>query len=109
MDNLPQFEPPRYAELREWWKKYRHNPDVLRLILEVQTQRYALAEMRSMAEFARDQAKKEAPDLLRKGYALPRLHRRLETEVRRGGQIYPEYKFSKEDSERRKTHEFRRP
>jgi hypothetical protein len=107
MDTLPQFEPPKYTELREWWKKYRHVPEVARLILEVQTQRYALSEMRSMAEFARDQAKKDAPELLRKGYALPQLHRRLEAELRRCGQVYPLYKFSKEDLKRMSSHDIR--
>ncbi|MFM0302403.1 hypothetical protein PQQ99_19990 [Paraburkholderia sediminicola] len=103
MDTLPQFEPPRYAELREWWKKYRGNPDVIRLILEVQTQRYAFSEMRTMAEFARDQAAEEAPELLDKGKALANLHRRLEQELRRSGRVYPEHKFS----DRRSSHEFR--
>jgi hypothetical protein len=107
MDTLPQFEPPQYAELREWWKKYRGNRDVIRLILEVQTQRYALSEMRTMAEFARDHAAQEAPELLYKGNPLAKLHRRLEQELKRGGKVYPEHKFSKEDLERRSSHEFR--
>ena len=40
VDTLPPFDPPQYAELRDWWKKHP-NADVRRLILEVQTLRYA--------------------------------------------------------------------
>lgn len=100
MDTLPQFESPLYAELREWWVKYHGNPDVRRLILEVQTQRYAFAEMRMMAESAVNEVKEEAPEVIHKGRALPRLHRRLEEELRRCGRIYPEYKLSKSEAER---------
>jgi hypothetical protein len=102
---LPPFDPPQYDELREWWLQYRGNTDVLRLILEVQAQRYAIAEMRMMADAARRQAADEAPELLHKGRALPQLHRRLEQELKRGGRIYPEPKLSKEDKRRRSSHE----
>lgn len=102
---LPQFDPPLYEELREWWHKYRGNRDILRLILEVQTQRYAIAEMRMMAEAARKHAAEEAPELVRNGQMLPKLHRRLEDELKRAGRVYPEYKFSKEDEKRRSSHE----
>jgi hypothetical protein len=101
MDTLPQFDPPRYDELREWWMKYRGNSDIRRLILEVQTQRYALSEMRDIAESARNYARQHAPETLGNDRSLTRLHRRLEDELRRGGQVYPEYKFSKEYLERR--------
>lgn len=100
---LPSFDPPQYDELREWWKTYRGNTDVLRLILEVQSQRYAIAEMRMMADAARRQAAEEAPELLAKGRALPKLHRRLEQELKRGGRIYPEPKLSKAEAERIKV------
>src|SRR6266702_3565874 len=97
---LPPFDPPLYAELREWWQKYR-NQDIHRLILEVQTQRYALAELRTMAEVARGQAAEEAPELLHNGRMLPKLHRRLEEELRRVGRVYPESKATREDRKRR--------
>lgn len=100
---LPSFDPPQYDELREWWKTYRGNTDVLRLILEVQSQRYAIAEMRMMADAARRQAAEEAPELLGKGRALPKLQRRLEQELKRGGRIYPEPKLSKAEAERIKV------
>lgn len=103
MDTLPQFDPPLYAELREWWQKYRGNPDVMRLILEVQTQRYALAEMRTMAEDVRRQAAEEAPELLHNGRAFPKLHRKLEQDLKRVGRVYPEHKMSKAEAERIKV------
>lgn len=102
---LPQFDPPLYDELREWWTKYRGNRDIIRLILEVQAQRYAIAEMRMMADAARKQAAEEAPELLRNGRMFPKLQRRLEDELKRVGRVYPEYKFSKEDEKRRSSHE----
>lgn len=97
---LPPFDPPDYFELREWWQKYRDG-DIRRLILEVQTQRYALAELRTMSETVLRRAAEEAPELLHKGEMLPKLHRRIETELRRGGRVYPESKAVHEDGKRR--------
>jgi hypothetical protein len=97
---LPPFDPPLYAELREWWQKYRAD-DIRRLILEVQSQRYALAELRIMSETVVRQAADEAPDMLNKGQMLPKLHRRIEDELRRGGRVYPESKAVREDGKRR--------
>jgi hypothetical protein len=97
---LPPFDPPDYFELREWWQKYREG-DIRRLILEVQTQRYALAELRIMSETVLRQVAEEAPQLLDKGQTLPKLHRRIEKELRRGGRVYPESKAVHEDGKRR--------
>lgn len=97
---LPPFDPPEYFELREWWQKYR-DWDIHRLILEVQTQRYALAELRTMSESVLRQAATEAPEMLHKGQTLPKLHRRIEQELRRGGRVYPESKGVHEDGKRR--------
>jgi hypothetical protein len=97
---LPPFDPPMYAELREWWQKYR-NTDIRRLILEVQTQRIALAELRMMSETVLRHAATEAPEMLHKGQPLPKLHRRIDEELRRGGRVYPESKAVHEDGKRR--------
>lgn len=99
MDTLPPFDPPLYAELRDWWKKHP-SADVRRLILEVQTLRYAISEMRTLAEDARRQATEEAPELLYNGRALPKLHRRLENELRRCGRVYAPHKLSPEEEKR---------
>jgi hypothetical protein len=42
---LPPFVPPTLAELREWYRRYRSNEDVRRLVLEVQHARTRLAEL----------------------------------------------------------------
>jgi hypothetical protein len=50
---LPPFNPPKYDELRAWWRLYPAD-DVRRLILEVQSQRYFLSELRIVAEACRN-------------------------------------------------------
>ncbi len=97
---LPPFDPPDYFELRDWWRKYRER-DIRRLILEVQTQRIALAELRTMSEMVLRQAADDAPEMVQKGRALPKLHRRIEAELRRGGRVYPESKAVEQDGKRR--------
>lgn len=42
---LPPFIPPTLAELREWYRLYKENGDVWRLVLEVQHSRETLAEL----------------------------------------------------------------
>jgi hypothetical protein len=100
MDALPPFDPPEYGELRDWWLKYRDNPDIRRLILEVQTQRYGLAEMRMLAETATKEAKDEAPELLYNSRALPRLHRHIEQALKRVGRVFAEYQLSERERKR---------
>lgn len=97
---LPPFDPPRYVELRDWWPRYRDR-NIRRLILEVQTQRYALSELRIMSETVLRQAAGEAPEMLQKGQPLPKLHRRIEEELRRGGQVYSTPREVHEDGKRR--------
>ncbi|PRZ56549.1 hypothetical protein BX589_101199 [Paraburkholderia fungorum] len=45
---LPPFIPPTLAELREWYRLYKENGDVWRLILEVQHQRELLAHLNKL-------------------------------------------------------------
>ena len=54
---LPEFEAPRLDELREFWQRYRGNPDIERLILEVVTLRRALREIEEWRKLA-----EQAPD-----------------------------------------------
>ncbi|MFM0155713.1 hypothetical protein [Paraburkholderia sediminicola] len=42
---LPPFIPPTLAELREWYRLYKENANVWRLVLEVQHSRETLAEL----------------------------------------------------------------
>ncbi|MFM0405199.1 hypothetical protein [Paraburkholderia dipogonis] len=56
-----------------------------------------------MAESVRRQAAEEAPELLHKGQTLPKLHRRIEEELRRCGRVYPEYQLSKSEAARIKV------
>jgi hypothetical protein len=45
---LPPFIPPTLAELREWYRLYKENADVWRLILEVQHSRQTLAHLNKL-------------------------------------------------------------
>jgi hypothetical protein len=57
---LPPFDPPKYEELRAWWRLYPAD-DIRRLILEVQSQRYFLSELRTAAESCRNTAVNDRP------------------------------------------------
>jgi hypothetical protein len=46
---LPPFETPSDSELRRLYRAYRDNPEVRRLILEVQCARYSILEISAMA------------------------------------------------------------
>jgi hypothetical protein len=48
--NLPAFVPPSLTELRALWREHRSNEDIERLILEIQHQRQALMQMRSLVD-----------------------------------------------------------
>lgn len=48
--NLPTFDPPSLTELRTLWRVHRGNIDIERLILEIQHQRLALMQMRSLVD-----------------------------------------------------------
>jgi hypothetical protein len=84
---LPPFDPSQYDELQPWWRRYR-DVDIRRLILEVQAQRYVLAEMRIAAEAACERAAQVDRQLMPRGEPLPKLRRRLEEEIQRVGRIY---------------------
>ncbi|WP_028219215.1 hypothetical protein [Paraburkholderia oxyphila] len=49
MYGLPPFETPTYDELRRLYRERRHDPDVRRLILEIQCARYAFSELAALA------------------------------------------------------------
>ena len=83
---LPPFEPPKYEELRAWWRLYQAD-DVRRLILEVQQQRYALAELRAVAERCRTSTENDRP-LADRMKQLNQLLRQIDTEIGRADQIY---------------------
>jgi hypothetical protein len=83
---LPPFTPPKYAELRAWYRQYQAD-DVRRLILEVQAQRYARPEIRALAEQCRIAAENEQP-LMPRLKQLNRLIRMIDTEISRADQIY---------------------
>jgi len=42
---LPQFSPVDVKEMRRFWKQYRGNPDVERLLLEIQYNRNVIHEI----------------------------------------------------------------
>jgi DNA-binding transcriptional MerR regulator len=83
---LPPFDPPKYDELRAWWRLYQAD-DVRRLILEVQTARYALVELRAVAEGCRAATENDRP-LEARMKQLNQLLRQIDTELRRADQIY---------------------
>ncbi|CAG4905914.1 hypothetical protein LMG31841_03503 [Paraburkholderia saeva] len=92
---LPQFDPPAYDELQSWWRQYR-NKDIRRLILEVQAQRYAVAELRMLVEVACRRAEEDTPDPDRRRDLLRALRRRLQEEIQRVGRIYAPVEMSEE-------------
>lgn len=92
---LPNFESPRYEDLRSWWVRFPQ-PEVRRLILEVQTGRYALAEMRSLAEGALRETDKGTS----RHKMLMKLVRQLNAEIQRVGRIYGAQQLSESEKER---------
>jgi hypothetical protein len=83
---LPPFKPPKYNELRARWQLYQAD-HVRRLILEVQSQRYFLSELRAVAETCRNATLNDQP-LAARVTRLKQLLRHIDTEVRRADQIY---------------------
>jgi hypothetical protein len=83
---LPPFRPPTYDELRTWWRLHQAD-DVRRLILEVQSQRYFLAELRGVAEACRNATMNDQP-LEARTKQLNWLLRQIDTEIGRINQIY---------------------
>jgi hypothetical protein len=83
---LPPFDSPKYEELRAWWRLH-HADDVRRLILEVQSQRYFLSELRAVAEVCRNGTVNDRP-LAARMQQLNQLLRQIDTELRRVDQIY---------------------
>jgi len=83
---LPPFDPPQYEELRAWWRQYQAD-DVRRLILEVQSQRYFLSELRAVAEACHNCAENDRPttQLMTN---LNLLLRQIDTQVRRADRVY---------------------
>lgn len=83
---LPPFDPPKYDELRAWWRLYQAD-DVRRLILEVQSQRYFLSELRIVAEACRNATVNDQP-LEARVKQLNQLLRQIDTEIGRADKIY---------------------
>lgn len=83
---LPPFNPPKYDELRAWWRLYETD-DVRRLILEVQAQRYALSEIRIAAEACRNATESERT-FEHRMRVLNQLVRQIDAELRRADKIY---------------------
>ena len=83
---LPPFNPPKYEELRAWWQRYQAN-DVRRLILEVQSQRYFLSELRAVADACRNATANDQPLEARMKH-LTQLLRHIDTELKRADKIY---------------------
>lgn len=51
---LPRFEPVGLAESREFWRKYRGNRDVERLLLEIAYTREVMADLSGYFDRVRD-------------------------------------------------------
>ena len=83
---LPPFEPPKYDELRAWWRQYPMD-DVRRLILEVQNQRYFVSDLSQIAGRCRSLTEDDRP-LATRLAALKELCRGIESQQRRAGQVY---------------------
>jgi hypothetical protein len=83
---LPPFDPPKYDELRAWWLVYQTD-DVRRLILEVQSQRYFLSELRALAEGCRIATENDRP-LDARMRQISQLLRQIDAELRRSDRIY---------------------
>lgn len=45
---LPKFDPPTHSDLRDWYRHYRQDKNVWRLILEVQRSRDQMARLASL-------------------------------------------------------------
>jgi len=85
---LPPFRTPDYEELRRLYRAYRHDPDVRRLILEIQCGRYAFSELAALAAECAWDVRKEPASLDDARKAFARLRRRLRKELDRIGQIH---------------------
>lgn len=83
---LPPFKPPKYDELRAWWRLYQGD-DIRRLILEVQSQRFFLSELRIVAEACRNATVNDQP-LEARVKQLNQLLRHIDAEIGRVDQIY---------------------
>lgn len=83
---LPSFAAPKYDELRAWWQLYQTD-DVRRLILEVQSQRYFLVELRAIAQACADATERDRPIEHRMRY-LNHLLQQIDTELKRADKIY---------------------
>lgn len=83
---LPPFETPKLAELRQMWRAYR-DPDVRRLILEIQCARYSILELAAMVAECHWDLTKERASLEEARKTLGRLRHRLRKELDRIGQI----------------------
>ena len=83
---LPPFEPPKYDELRAWWRQYPLD-DVRRLILEIQNQRYFVADLSEIARRCRSLTEDDRP-LVDRMAALNQLNRGIEAQQRRAGRVY---------------------
>lgn len=85
---LPPFVTPTYAELRKLYRRYRHDPDVRRLILEIQCARYSFSELSALAAEIHWDVSKEHASLEEARKAFARLRHRLRREIERIGQIH---------------------
>lgn len=83
---LPPFVTPLYSELRRIWTEHAH-PDVRRLALEVQTARYALAEIEAMAAEAHWYICRDKSTVEDATRSLARIRRRLMQEMQRIGPV----------------------
>jgi DNA-binding transcriptional MerR regulator len=83
---LPPFKPPKYDELRAWYRQYQSD-DVRRLIFEVQAQRYALPEIRALADACRIDTENDQPQIVRMK-KLNQLLRMIDAEISRADKIY---------------------
>jgi hypothetical protein len=88
MFSLPPFVTPTYSELRRLYRVYRDNPDVRRLILEIQCARYSILELAAMAAECHWDVTKERADLEEARKAFSRLRYRLRKELDRIGQVH---------------------
>lgn len=83
---LPLFEPPTTDELRVWYRRYRNQLDVWRLILEVQRSRNQLDVLAEVVRGTIDAAAKMRSDrLFEPGAPLHRANEILHQEILRAG------------------------
>jgi len=83
---LPPFVTPLYAELRRIWSEHPHE-DVRRLALEIQTGRYAIAELEAVASEEYWYMRKDGATIDDARRSLARIRRRLQREMARIGPI----------------------